>query len=39
MEIRIIPCIDIMYLRIHPKSIFIINNKELKVKYILCYKW
>jgi len=39
MEIRIIPCIDIMYLRIYPKSIFIINNKEPKGKYILCYEW
>jgi len=33
MEIKIIPCIDTMYLRIHPKLIFIINHKEHKGKY------
>jgi len=27
-KIRVIPGIDTMYLRIHPKLIFIINHKE-----------
>jgi len=35
MEIIIFPCIDIMYFRIHPKMVFIINHKEYKGKYIL----
>ena len=28
VEIRIVPGIDIVYLRIHPKLFFIINHKE-----------
>jgi len=28
MKIRVIPCIDNIYLKIHPKFIYIINHKE-----------